>query len=248
MAWSFDFRRWVLLSSVAAGNFHRALNLKNPLHIWGGRVSNRSEQRTGVAIVEVSLLSLSQKGGEREREWEFAGRPDQQCQNLGEAKEGDDWLIITKPFQEASFHQVSFIKWRPNQEHSISEAVGWRQSVGNRFCLQWPGWLLPIFSLGTGFAGAHHQKPLDSSQEITRPFPNKGNTDWAKGILIRCHYWMASRTGELKSTVSQRYWLFIQCLASGSGFPGWGKLLQLQSSSSSPVRGQKNRSDACSTS
>lgn len=43
-----------------------------------------------MAIVKVSLLSLSQKGGEREREREFAGRPDQQCQNLGEAKEGDD--------------------------------------------------------------------------------------------------------------------------------------------------------------
>lgn len=102
-----------------------------------------------------------------------------------------------------------FFKRKSRQEHSISEAVGWLQSVGNQPCLQEPGWPLLIFSLGTGFAGAHPQKPLDSSQEITRSFPNKGNTDWAKGILIRCHYWTAQRAGELKSTVSQSYWLLI---------------------------------------
>lgn len=40
------------------------------------------------------------------RKREFKGRHDQRCQNFGEAKEKNYWLIITKSFSEA-FYQVS---------------------------------------------------------------------------------------------------------------------------------------------
>ena len=171
------------------------------------------------------------------RKREFKGRHDQRCQNFGEAKEKNYWLIITKSFSEA-FYQVSSSNGDLDI-NTISQklwALGRVWGPSMPFRGQADCFYFSIKQLSQVF-------PIRiPSQEITRLFPNKGNRFNKKRFwLATAIEWPREQGSEIHSQWEVLAVNMVSCFRFSS--PGWGKLLRLKSSSGSQVRGQKNRSD-----